>query len=457
MFRYLVLIGFLLAGCSGTPVPQSDRTEPYRTVPRPQTANFGSALPAGHTEYDNESLADLFVRLTHDFEDGTSRPTLQRFEGPVHVGMTGPGSQNYREFLGDLIEEIAREAKVPITTGPPPHNLTVRMVPGKDYLSSVSVQCSLAFGTPTWQQYVDDFAAYSGPAADHITSQTNMTVFIPETIEPYKVRECLIEEITQALGTANDLYGVASSIFNDDNAHTWPTKLDYLMLRVLYDPSMQSGLSRSTTKRRARMLLRELNPDGRSAPPLPEIRQKDFSDTRRTLHRANRPSIGEEEYLRVINRITAKARSEFRGTLYLCTLAYNQAFAALVNGHDTAADLFERTIRMCSELLGDRDIRIADLRLGLARAHYEAKDYAKALAGANAVIPIFTAYGREDRLAIASFYRVAAARKLKDPDAKGRYLDHAREWIAYAYGDDNDLTERLRAGKPTKDVPKSVL
>ena len=53
-----VLIGILvmagLAACG-------PRTEPYRTAPIPSADGFRAAVPAGHTVYDNASLADLFA------------------------------------------------------------------------------------------------------------------------------------------------------------------------------------------------------------------------------------------------------------------------------------------------------------------------------------------------------------------------------------------------------------
>ena len=40
------------------------------------------------------------------------------------------------------------------------------------------------------------------------------------------MRDCLNEEITQALGPANDLYRLPDSIWNDDNFHGMATPFD---------------------------------------------------------------------------------------------------------------------------------------------------------------------------------------------------------------------------------------
>ena len=59
------------------------------------------------------------------------------------------------------------------------------------------------------------------------------------------MRDCLNEEITQALGPANDLYRLPDSIWNDDNFHGMATPFDMLILRALYQPELQSGMSRA--------------------------------------------------------------------------------------------------------------------------------------------------------------------------------------------------------------------
>ena len=57
------------------------------------------------------------------------------------------------------------------------------------------------------------------------------------------MRDCLAEEITQALGPANDLYRLPDSIWNDDNFHGMATAFDMLILRALYQPELESGMT----------------------------------------------------------------------------------------------------------------------------------------------------------------------------------------------------------------------
>jgi hypothetical protein len=438
-FPAIALVAYALAMLSAC----GTRTEPYRTAAMPAAEGFGAAVPAGHTAYDNGSLADLFVRLTHGLETGSFRKVLQRFEEPVNVGITGPGSQDYVPFLQTFLEEIRREAQVPISLGARPHNLLIQFVPGEEFLPEMANQCMVVFGQPDWQTLRADPRPFGGEATRRIDRQTEMSVLIPDTVEPYKVRECLLEEVTQALGTANDLYGVASTIFNDDNAHSWPTRLDYLMLKILYHPEMHSGLTREETRRRALKLLEELNPDGRNAPPLPPIQQTRFLQWRRAL--LSHENIEDGALATIVARqLAAQARIMAPGSAYDCTGATFLASIARTHGASDAEDLLKDAIETCTLVHGSADLRIADLRLQRSYTHLDAGRYAEARREAEDIAPIFMAHALDGNVAAAYIVQTVAAWHLEDPDWDGGLLERAAAWSAYAYGDDHEMTSKLR-------------
>ena len=56
-------------------------------------------------------------------------------------------------------------------------------------------------------------------------------------------RACLHEEIVQSLGLANDHPDVRPSIFNDDGEFALLTEHDEHLLRILYDPRLEIGMT----------------------------------------------------------------------------------------------------------------------------------------------------------------------------------------------------------------------
>jgi hypothetical protein len=58
-----------------------------------------------------------------------------------------------------------------------------------------------------------------------------------------KLVDCIVEEITQVLGLPNDSEKVFPSIFNDKSVNSLLSGLDYLMLKMLYDPRIKAGMN----------------------------------------------------------------------------------------------------------------------------------------------------------------------------------------------------------------------
>ena len=59
---------------------------------------------------------------------------------------------------------------------------------------------------------------------------------------------CIHEEIAQGLGLANDSPRARPSIFNDDEEFALLTSQDEMMLRILYNPALQPGMTESEAR-----------------------------------------------------------------------------------------------------------------------------------------------------------------------------------------------------------------
>jgi hypothetical protein len=113
----------------------------------------------------------------------------------------------------------------------------------------------------TWTVFQADTRAAGLDWAD-LTRREAATIFIPADISAQEIRDCLHEEIAQALGPVNDLFRLEDSIFNDDNMHSVLTGFDMLVLRAAYDPALSNGMSRETVTARLPAILARINPGG---------------------------------------------------------------------------------------------------------------------------------------------------------------------------------------------------
>ena len=87
---------------------------------------------------------------------------------------------------------------------------------------------------------------------------TEAYIFIPAYYGEELARTCIVEEVTQILGLANDSSEVRPSIFNDDEEYRELTDHDILLLKILYDEQMKLGMRRQEALLAARKILARL-------------------------------------------------------------------------------------------------------------------------------------------------------------------------------------------------------
>ena len=63
-----------------------------------------------------------------------------------------------------------------------------------------------------------------------------------------KLVSCIVEEITQVLGLPRDSDAVYPSIFNDRSNNHYLTGLDIVLLKILYNPKVKTGMAKSSLK-----------------------------------------------------------------------------------------------------------------------------------------------------------------------------------------------------------------
>lgn len=71
-------------------------------------------------------------------------------------------------------------------------------------------------------------------------------------------QSCFHEELAQGLGLANDSPEARPSIFNDDEEFSLLTRHDELLLRILYDPRLQPGMTEDTARPIVQTIVDEL-------------------------------------------------------------------------------------------------------------------------------------------------------------------------------------------------------
>ena len=96
--------------------------------------------------------------------------------------------------------------------------------------------------------------AMTSMSAEPNSAISSALVIIRNELPDIMRRACIHEEIAQSLGLTNDSHFARPSIFNDDDEFATLTKFDEILLQILYDHRLNSGIS----KKEASQLVRQI-------------------------------------------------------------------------------------------------------------------------------------------------------------------------------------------------------
>ena len=223
---------------------------------------FGPATPSP-IQRSNADIARDFLDLSFKLESGRELPVLTRFEGPITLHVMGNVPPSLEPDLRRLLTRLRTEARIDVTpTASDDAAITIQAVT-RTQIRSVLPQAA-CFVAPNVSSLSEYRSARRQPRTNWtlLETRTRIAIFIPSDSSPQEVRDCLHEELAQALGPLNDLYRLPDTVFNDDNVHTVLTSFDMLILRITYSSDLGSGMSREQVAARLPRILARLNPAG---------------------------------------------------------------------------------------------------------------------------------------------------------------------------------------------------
>lgn len=429
----LLAFGLLvLAGCVAP--PDADIT----------SVRFAPVLQPVGVARANADLAEDFLDLTFALESGEKLDRLVRYESPVRVHVASRALDPYRVDLDALLARLRAEAglDIALTEDPRAAQIHVEAVPAAQ-IARVFPQaaCFIVPGETSWAGFLRNRGALLRWSAQ--TELERAAIFLPTDVTPQDVRDCLHEEITQALGPANDLYRLPDTVWNDDNLHGIATAFDMLILRVLYQPELASGMDRAEVAALLPRLLDRENPAGRNVPRTP--RHPESRAWASAIEAALSRDASRDDRFRAA-RLATQIAAEMRPT------DHRLAVSLLTLGRLTlrrdplrAAEFLAEAYTVSRRRIGPEDLRTAhaaihvaavalaagqaDVVLRLARRHVPA-----AIAGQNAIL-------------IAGLRSLEAEAHLALGDeeaAREARLDSLR-WARYGFGDADGLLAREQA------------
>lgn len=182
-------------------------------TPIRMSVDFGPSVPAGQQLTDRTEIAHFASRLS-------------RLTGVPIAMAPGRAGANFHVLM---LDEDERRAAEPLLR---------ELSPGIDAatLGSVTQMPRSTYCTAISQQPPDRYGY-------------ERAIIVIRAEHPDRLRlSCIHEELAQAMGLANDSPDARPSIFNDDEEFALLTSQDEMMLRILYDRRLRTGMTESEAR-----------------------------------------------------------------------------------------------------------------------------------------------------------------------------------------------------------------
>lgn len=219
------------------------------------------------------ALRDEYVREGDRLVSRTTPAPLRRWTQPVNMRVEFGASVTPAQRNRDRREIAAYAARLGRVTG---HqvmlggalggsgNFTVLILSEDERRNAGAQLAALVPGIPdsdvtalrelSPQNYCTVFAYSRGNSPVYAQAVALIRAETPPRLRT----SCVHEELAQGLGLANDSPNVRPSIFNDDEEFAALTHHDELLLRILYDPRLQPGMSEADARPIVLQIAREL-------------------------------------------------------------------------------------------------------------------------------------------------------------------------------------------------------
>ncbi len=237
------------------------------------------------TPFTDTQLARNFVRIAlfNEYRDDSDfqRPQatiskLRRWTGPIRMSVEFGDTVPLAQRDADLANVSAYAARLSRATGVPiritDRNPNFRVLfLGEDDRRAYGPRLRElipSISDATVRTFVnlprDQLCVVIGTFAPGQSNYTKAVAMIRAEHPSLMRSACIHEELAQGMGLANDSPGARPSIFNDDEEFALLTSHDELLLRMLYDPRLQTGMEPSVAAPIARQIAREYLAEGAS-------------------------------------------------------------------------------------------------------------------------------------------------------------------------------------------------
>lgn len=217
-----------------------------------------------HNWQDTSYIASSFIKIALQREHEQVRSgILLKWQNPIDYYIYTPNEAiaPFAALMKTHLQQLSDITGLPLRSVPfKQARMQIFIVPQ----AQVDQTLIRFYGRQPFNKKITSHAVCYGQVKLHNNVLQGATIVIPidNAIAKGKAIDCLIEETTQVLGLPNDSDQVFPSIFNDHSIDRYLSGLDYVLLKILFDSRLQTGMSTTEVQKLLPTIIRDLKQRG---------------------------------------------------------------------------------------------------------------------------------------------------------------------------------------------------
>ena len=230
---------------------------------RAEHPDIAKRRAAERTAFTDAEIIDGFYRIVFgaEFHVSGSVDRIRKYEKPVRVHVDSRAKPDRRKQVAAVVDDIRskiRHLDIAIADSRKEANITVTLVRDRDIEKTIR----RFYGREQAARIVKSLEpqCLSGFRKDELFRIEHSDVIVVVDAGEFIFRDCIYEELLQAMGPINDDDDLPWTMFNDDVQMGFFGIYDQYLLNILYDPRIRAGM----TKEQVKELLPQILPDVRA-------------------------------------------------------------------------------------------------------------------------------------------------------------------------------------------------
>jgi len=215
-------------------------------------ASAPAAAQEMEAPYSDEEIVRGFVLTVFGAEvenaaNSNTASIVKKFTGPVRYRLVSTAAEDWRPLVRNFLRSLSHAVRNLVLLEARHANeavdLTIYLVDRADYAATIR--------NTVWRGV--DTGFMEGNACSAIITarrsgiqRSNIYLVVDEGFS--RLSHCMVEEVAQSLGPANDSPLLPESIFNDQSSLNAFGVFDWFILNMLYDPRIRPGMTEEAVR-----------------------------------------------------------------------------------------------------------------------------------------------------------------------------------------------------------------